>query len=301
MSEPSIMTTPATNPRTKGVELSVLCRRASGNSSISATVVMIPATNASTLAILSSESSFSFSAVVLLRTNKATNAPSGSASPEMVANQKARHGEFGRAARHGTAIATPSGILWSAMATVVVIPSSCECMVLAATANPSGKLCTAKETNKSMVTRQARRALAVCRSFPLEQFTREDHSCCRRSCFSLSEDWSDRASPAPMADPADVGALLPRKLIDPDVLRTNGAERLTSGSLLLSSDIVVVVEDGELFAESDPFLKAISSSNPKISSGSGKAHLDKRKYRKQPIPKPMHRWKKSGELNASIW
>ena len=77
-------------------------RHASGKSSSTATEIIILATKASQLPMDSTST---------CNTVSATNAPKGSVNPDKLASPKARQGESGLAAKHGTAIAIPSGIL----------------------------------------------------------------------------------------------------------------------------------------------------------------------------------------------
>lgn len=90
------------------------CRSASGYSSAMATVHMIPATHAKT---------FSNGNLPVRSIASAKTAPNGSASPELLASQKASHGESGLAAIQGTAIAIPSGMLCINIPMATVTPS----------------------------------------------------------------------------------------------------------------------------------------------------------------------------------
>ena len=139
-------------PYQKNFFVSTAFLLASGKSSNNATVIIIPATKAS---IFSRESIASFSSSTPHKNRRATNAPAGSANPLTLASTKAKRGLSGRAARQGTAIAIPSGMLWIMIPIVTVIPRLWDSRADAATASPSGKLCTSKLTNKSIATRQA--------------------------------------------------------------------------------------------------------------------------------------------------
>lgn len=98
---------PITVPYQKYFMVFAVCRIACGNNSATLTVTIVPATNAS---IFCKQNIPSDSFSIPLRTNIATKAPAGSANPDTVAKTKLNHGLSGRAARHGMAIAIPSGI-----------------------------------------------------------------------------------------------------------------------------------------------------------------------------------------------
>ena len=109
------MTKPKAVPAQKAdLALSALAlRQASGNSSHTATDIMILATKVSQLPM---------DCVSTCKTVSATKAPNGSVKPDKLASPKAKYGESGRAAKQGILIAIPSGILCKPMATAVVTP-----------------------------------------------------------------------------------------------------------------------------------------------------------------------------------
>jgi len=110
-------TIPIIVPATPGSLSSTMCLLASGKSSVPATMSMIPATNDKTLSMSNNDRRKPLSRSALCsprrwRKERATTAPSGSARPDKLARPNASHGESGRAARQGMAMAIPSGILW---------------------------------------------------------------------------------------------------------------------------------------------------------------------------------------------
>ena len=104
-----------------------LCLFASGYSSTTATVIIIPATRERQFSRVSMLpvplSSRSDCTPKWRMSPRVTRAPSGSARPLTLARTKLIQGESGLAARQGTATAIPSGMLCSAMPRVTVIPS----------------------------------------------------------------------------------------------------------------------------------------------------------------------------------
>mmetsp|Transcript_15753 Transcript_15753/g.34019 ORF Transcript_15753/g.34019 Transcript_15753/m.34019 type:complete len:117 (-) Transcript_15753:781-1131(-) len=87
---------------------------------------------------------------------------------------KHNQGLSGLAFRHGIAIAIPSGMLCIMIPTVTVKPNRSDSRADAATASPSGKLCSKRLKKRSMATLLALRASGDLRSEPVVKLLMND-------------------------------------------------------------------------------------------------------------------------------
>ena len=168
------------------------------------------------------------------------------------------------------------------MATAVVMPKCGECNDEAATAKPSGKLCTARLINKSHVTRQARRASVEAKSCPDEY---DDHQDEYDDDAFFSPEAAGRSFSVGVVGLEVITVLIGSSSFD-IVLADDACDRIRKDAFLVLVFVVVVVviftcTKGTPSSESS----RIASSNPKIASGSGKAHLDKSPYKTAPTTK----------------
>lgn len=175
------------------------------------------------------------------------------------------------------------------MATAVVIPKCGECNDEAATAKPSGKLCTANEINKSHVTRQARRASVEAKSCPDEYDDHQDNDG-DDDAFFFPSVAADRSFSVRVDGVIVVVAFIGLVAIIGSssfeiVLADDACERIRRDAFLVVPLVEAVFFTCTKGTPSSESSGGMASSNPKMASGSGKAHLDKSPYKTAPTAK----------------